>query len=114
ELNKKINNDVVEVSYENIEENPYIKHEDNQIEELTEWESIDSKKPINGQSIFYGYSYNGYNLYEKEIITESGSKRLVRFFSKVDTEDSKPIDIPDGYEVDENKSGVPYLRKIKN
>ena len=114
ELNIKINNSKVEESYENIEDNPYIKHEDVQIEELTEWESIDSKKQINKESIFYGYMYNDYTLYEKEIITKSGSKRQVRFFSKDETEDSKPIDIPDGYEVDENKSGEPYLRKIKN
>ena len=44
ELNIKINSSEDEESYENIEENPYIKHEDDEIEEITEWESIDLKK----------------------------------------------------------------------
>jgi Holliday junction resolvasome RuvABC DNA-binding subunit len=112
ELNIKINSNENEESYENIEENPYIKDEDDQIEE--EWESIDSKKTSKKQRTIYGFMYNEYTLYEKEITTKSGSKRMVRFFSKGEPEDAKPIDIPDGYEVDENKSGVPYLRKIKD
>jgi Holliday junction resolvasome RuvABC DNA-binding subunit len=111
ELYTKVNTTEDE-EYNNINENPYIKNEDFEIED--EWESIDKKKPVKNDKTIYGFIYNEYNLYEKEITTKSGNKRTVRFFSKGEPENAKPIDIPEGYEVEENKSGVPYLRKIKN
>ena len=51
-------------------------------------------------------------LFEKEIYTVSHKKRVVRFFSKKKPNDGIPIDLPEGYEVRENRTGVPYLKKL--
>jgi Holliday junction resolvasome RuvABC DNA-binding subunit len=98
--------------YKNINENPYINSEFDEIED--EWETIDEKKLVEDDKKIHGFMYKEYSLYEKQITTKSGNTRKVRFFSKGEPENAKPIDIPKGYKVEENKSGVPYLRKKKN
>ena len=96
-------NNEEEESYDNVNDNPYLADEDD------EWETFDEES---GKS--EAFMHGGYTLYEKEITTKSGNQRLVRFFSKGQPDDAEPIDIPDGFEVIENKkTGVPYLRKIK-
>ncbi|PNX47562.1 MAG: hypothetical protein BV457_05470 [Thermoplasmata archaeon M9B1D] len=60
------------------------------------------------------FKHREYKLYEKEIFTKSGNKRVVRFFSKGETEGAKTIALPKGYIVRKNKkTGVPYLKKKK-
>jgi len=69
-----------------------------------------SKKENNKQA----YNYKKYTLYEKKITTKRGDIRTIRFFSKGKPEKSKPIKLPKGYTVKENKNtGVPHLRKKK-
>jgi len=58
-----------------------------------------------------GFRYGEYILFEKEINIGSNKKRIVRFFSKQKPNDSKPINLPEGYIVKENKNGIPYLKK---
>lgn len=59
-----------------------------------------------------GYTYKKYTLYEKKVTTKKGNKRTIRFFSKEKPDDSKPIKLPKGYKVKENKkTGVPYIKK---
>ncbi|MCK4366092.1 MAG: hypothetical protein KAW45_08570 [Thermoplasmatales archaeon] len=90
-------------------ENPYIEEDD------SEWESFDEDKiPDSTLKELKGFKHGDYTLYEKEIETKSGDKRTVRFFSKGEPDGSEPIDLPDGYEIKENrKTGVPYLKKKK-
>ncbi|PNX47906.1 MAG: hypothetical protein BV456_10400 [Thermoplasmata archaeon M8B2D] len=60
------------------------------------------------------FKHREYKLYEKEIFTKSGNKRVVRFFSKGEPEGAKTIALPKGYIVRKNKkTGVPYLKKKK-
>jgi len=94
------------------EESPYIKEID---EEEDEWESYDEDK-VSDLEIeeIKGFRHGDYTLYEKEIENKSGKKQKVRFFSKGEPEEAKPIDLPKGYEVKENvKTKVPYLKKKK-
>ena len=100
-----------EVKYEN-DDKTYIKDE---ITEEDEWQSYD-EDDIKDEKIpdKQGFRHEDYTLYEKEMELKSGGKRIVRFFSKGEPEQSKPIKLPKGYEVKENKkTGVPYLRKKK-
>ena len=91
-------------SYDSVDENPYLEEQDPD----EEWETFEKEPEPQG------FMHGDYTLYEKEITTKSGNHRLIRFFSKGDPDDARPIDIPDGFEVIENqKTGVPYLRKIK-
>jgi Holliday junction resolvasome RuvABC DNA-binding subunit len=97
-------------SYEKIEDNPYI-NDDIEKPEEEEWISFDE---FSEEKETEGYSKNDYILYEKEITTKSGNHRIVRFFSRGKPDDAHPIEIPEGFEVIENKkTGVPYLRRKK-
>lgn len=59
-----------------------------------------------------GYTYKKYTLYEKKVTTKKGNERTIRFFSKEKPDYSKPIKLPKGYKVKENKkTGVPYIKK---
>mgnify|MGYP006304870883 CR=1 FL=1 len=70
------------------------------------------EEPSDKKSKFY--SYKGYDLYKKEIITKNGNKRTVHFFSKNKQKDAKKIKLPKGYIVKQNKkTKVPYLKKKK-
>ena len=84
-------------------------------DDLGEWEYFDeedlvekkTKKPD-------GRQHGDFLLYEKIIKTKGNQKRTVRFFSKAEPDEGKPIKLPKGYEVKENKkTGVPYLKKKK-
>ncbi|KYK28492.1 hypothetical protein AYK20_00950 [Thermoplasmatales archaeon SG8-52-1] len=80
-----------------------------------EWEPIDEAK-ISKSKVkkIKGFKHGDYILYEKEMDTKSGKKKIVRYFSKSEPEDGKPIKLPKGYEVKENKkTGYPYLKKKK-
>lgn len=90
-------------------ENPFIQDKED------EWESFDEDKISDSKlEELKGFRHGDYTLHEKEIETKSGEKRIVRFFSKGEPEDSEPIDLPKGYEIKENKkTGVPYLKKKK-
>jgi len=84
-------------------------------EKEAEWEYYDEDL-ISESSLeeIKGFRYKDYTLYEKEIETKSGKKRIVRFFSKAEPDDAEPIELPMGYEVKKNKkTGLPYLRKKK-
>jgi len=62
----------------------------------------------------HGYTHGEYTLYKKELRIGGKEVRTVHFFSKDAPEDSKPCDLPNGYEVQVNeKTGVPYIRKMK-
>jgi len=75
------------------------------------WESFSDGEMTEKQE---GYKHEDYTLYEREVETESGKKRIVRFFSKAKPDEGDPIELPKGYEVKKNKkTGVPYLRKKK-
>ena len=89
-------------------ENPFIKGED-------EWDSYDEGKISESQMIeTKGYTQGDFTLYEKTIETKDKKMKTVRFFSKAEPEDGKPIELPEGYEVKENpKTGIPYLKKKK-
>ena len=89
------------------EENPFIKGEED------EWESFDEDKiPESLLMETEGYKYGDFTLYEKEIENKNGKKTTIRFFSKAEPEEGKPIELPEGYEVKENsKTGIPYLKK---
>lgn len=99
-----------EVEKYEYEENPYIQEENED-----EWESYEEGEKSKAKAkLDEGFQHGDYTLYEKEIKTKSGNKRLVRFFSKGEPENTKLIKLPKGYEVKENKkTGVPYLRKKK-
>jgi predicted RecB family nuclease len=81
----------------------------------TEWEYYDEDLISDSTMKEYkGFRKDDYTLYEKKIVTKSGNKRTVRFFSKAEPEGAEPIDLPKGYEVKKNKkTGIPYLRKKK-
>ena len=75
-----------------------------------EWESIPEEESVEGPV----FMHEDYTLYEKEIVSKSGNKRVVRFFSKGEPEGAKAIGLPKGYKVRKNKkTGVPYLKKDK-
>ena len=58
------------------------------------------------------FEYKDYKLYKKEIDLGNNNKRIIRFFSKEEPEDSTPSKLPKNYEVKINKkTGVPYIRK---
>jgi ERCC4-type nuclease/DNA-directed RNA polymerase subunit RPC12/RpoP len=79
-----------------------------------EWEPIEEEIQAPKAKNKKGFSHGQYILYEKEMDTKSGKKKIVRFFSKSEPEDGKPIKLPKGYEVKENKkTGYPYLKKKK-
>ena len=79
-----------------------------------EWEPIEEEIQAPKAKNIKGFSHGEYILYEKEMDTKSGKKKIVRFFSKSEPEDGKPIKLPKGYEVKENKkTGYPYLKKKK-
>jgi len=112
ELKEYLDNVEMDEEIPSIEENPYISDDD--FSEEDEWESFEEKPKKEKKSSKKGFKHGDYTLYEKEITTKNGKKRLVRFFSKGEPDDAKPIDFPDGYEINENKkTGVPYLKKEK-
>ena len=80
-----------------------------------EWEPIEDTKISNLKvKKTKGFRHGDYILYEKEMDTKSGKKKIVRYFSKSEPEDGKPIKLPKDYEVKENKkTGYPYLKKKK-
>jgi len=90
--------------------NPFVEED-----EEDEWDSFDDEKISDWKmKEIKGFRHGDYTLFEKEIDTESGKKKIVRFFSKAQPEDGEPIELPKGYEVMENKkTGVPYLKKKK-
>jgi len=89
------------------EEKPFISDEDFEEEE---WESIPEEESVEGPV----FMHKDYTLYEKEIVSKSGNKRVIRFFSKGEPEGAKKITLPKGYKVRKNKkTGVPYLKKKK-
>lgn len=110
EVNEFIKKNKVSEIKENYsrEENPFIKEED-------EWESYDENKISEPQMMeIKGYTHGDFTLYEKTIETKGGKMKTVRFFSKAEPEEGKPIELPEGYEVKENpKTGIPYLKKKK-
>jgi ERCC4-type nuclease len=110
EVKELIEKEKIEESFER-GENPFILED----EDEDEWESFDEDKISDSKKKeIKGYRYDNYTLFEKEIVGKSGKNRTVRFFSKADPEDGKPIELPKGYEVKENKkTGVPYLKKKK-
>jgi len=77
--------------------------------------TVDEKKlPKKRKKETKGFIYKGYGLFEKEIKTPSGKKRIIRFFSKTKPKMAKPIEIPKGFKMSINKkTGVPYLKKKK-
>ncbi len=91
------------------EENPFIKEDED------EWISFDEDSISRSEMTeVKGFRHGDYTLYRKEILTKSGKKRTVQFFSKGEPEDGEPIDLPEGYEIKENiKNGIPYLKKKK-
>lgn len=59
-----------------------------------------------------GYRHRGYTLYRKEIKLGPDKNRTINFFSKEKPDDGKPVQLPDGYEVNVNrKTGVPYIKR---
>jgi len=64
--------------------------------------------PIAKSSI---YKHGEYILHKRNIKLKSGGTRNLYFFSKKESEKGVPCDKPDGYIVDVNKIGLPYLRK---
>ncbi len=81
-------------------------------ETVEEWESFEKETEEKPEKS--GYTYKGYNLFEREITTKNGTKRRIKFFSKKKPENAKPINLPKGYIVKENKkTKVPYLKKKK-
>jgi hypothetical protein len=90
-------------------ENPFIKDDED------EWISFDEDNIPRSEMIkLKGFRYGDYTLYEKKIMTKSGKKRTVQFFSKGEPDEGKPIGLPDGYVIKENKkTGIPYLKKKK-
>ena len=81
----------------------------------TDWESYPVEETGEAEGkIVSGYKYGEYTLYKKEISTSKGKKRVIHFFSKKIPAEGEAIDIPEGYEVKENKrTGLPYLSKKK-
>jgi len=84
-------------------------------EEEAEWEYYDEHLISDSTMKEYkGFKHGDYTLYQKEILTKSGKKRIVRFFSKSEPEEGQAIELPEGYEVKKNKkTGIPFLRKKK-
>jgi hypothetical protein len=81
-------------------------------DEFTEWESyhVDELDEIPQEKS--KYTHGQYTLYRKEIITATGKKRTIHFFSKKIPDEGKPVPLPEGYEVKVNKrTGLPYLKK---
>jgi len=112
ELKEYLDNAETDEEIPSIEENPYINDDD--FSEEDEWETFEETPKKEKKSSKKGFMYGDYSLYEKEITTKNSKKRLVRFFSKGEPDDAKPIDLPEGYEINENKkTGVPYLKKEK-
>ena len=109
-LVKKIDDDNAKNESYDRDSNPFIDEDEDD-----GWESLDEeKKPESVVEEAKEFRHGEYTLYEKEIVTKSGKKQKVRFFSKGKPDEGEPIELPDGYEVRENKkTGVPYLRKKK-
>jgi len=109
-LVKKIDDDNTKNKSYDRDRNPFIDEDEDD-----GWESLDEEKIP--ESVVKGakeFRHGDYTLYEKEIVTKSGKKQKVRFFSKGKPDEGEPIELPDGYEIKENKkTGVPYLRKKK-
>ncbi|MCK4332950.1 MAG: helix-hairpin-helix domain-containing protein, partial [Thermoplasmatales archaeon] len=109
-LVKKIDDDNAKNESYDRDSNPFIDEDEDD-----GWESLDEeKKPESVVEEAKEFRHGEYTLYEKEIVTKSGKKQKVRFFSKGKPDEGEPIGLPDDYEVRENKkTGVPYLRKKK-
>jgi hypothetical protein len=61
------------------------------------------------------YRYGKYILYTKIVTLKSGLQLPIYFFSRKQPKSGHPIDLPEGYTVEENKkSHMPYLKKTKN
>jgi len=83
-------------------------------ENLGEWEYFDDEPSQSKDKKLDLYQHGDFTLYEKKITMTGNKKRTVRFFSKAEPDEGKPIKLPKGYEVKENKkTGVPYLKKKK-
>jgi ERCC4-type nuclease len=107
-LSKETSNDTDITTFETVEKP--LKEADTE-----EWVSFDEERIAESQKReFEGFMHGDYTLYQKEIETKTGKKRIVRFFSKAEPEDGEPIDLPKGFEIKENKkTGLPYLKKKK-
>ena len=56
--------------------------------------------------------YKGYTLYRKEITLTDGSKKVIHFFSKEETDEGEPSPLPKGYEIKlDRKTGIPFIRR---
>ena len=109
---KKIKQELKDTPEEKVEDQKIIEEDKVQDEELGEWEFIDEEDFKEKDISIEGYKYKGFILYEKKITMKNGKKRTVRFFSKGEPDEGKPIDLPKGYHVKENKkTGIPFLKK---
>jgi hypothetical protein len=80
---------------------------DNEIKKSVEKES-ESKKADSS-----GFIYDGYQLFKRRVNKRGGGTRMMYFFSKRDISNADSCDKPANYEVNVNKNGVPYLKKVK-
>ena len=97
-------------SKKSLKENPLIEEVEEEWDSFYDEDKAAEKEPEEPK----GYMHKDYTLYEKQIKSGKGKKRVVHFFSKAEPDDGEPIDLPPGFEVKINKkTGVPYLKKKK-
>jgi hypothetical protein len=83
-------------------------------EDSAEWESYFVEKTLKKPSLTSICTYKGYTLYKKETGTQRREKKTIHFFSKEKPDNSRPVQLPDGYQIAVNKkTGIPYLKKKK-
>jgi len=81
-------------------------------EDSTEWESYYVEKPLKKTSLKYICRYKEYTLYKREIGKQGEGKKTIHFFSKEKPDNSRPVQLPNGYKIAVNKkTGIPYLKK---
>jgi hypothetical protein len=83
-------------------------------EDSTEWESYFVEKTLKKPSLKSTCTYKGYTLYKRETGNQREGKKTIHFFSKEKPDNSRPVQLPDGYQISVNKkTGIPYLKKKK-
>ena len=81
-------------------------------EDSTEWESYFVEKTLKKPSLKSICTYGGYTLYKRETGKQRKGKKTIHFFSKEKPDNSRPVQLPDGYQIVVNKkTGIPYLKK---
>jgi hypothetical protein len=83
-------------------------------DDTAEWESNTTEEISKKLSLSPACTYQEYTLYKRETGKQSRRKTTIHFFSREKPNQGHPTQLPDGYQIEVNdKTGIPYLKKIK-